>query len=691
MTTARLLRFLSPKSVAVVGGGEALRVIRQCRKSGYEGRIWAVNPCGAQIEGVECLPSVDVLPEAPDAAFIAIPAHATIEAVAALRRIGAGGAVCYAAGFEEMGAEGAELQKRLCEAAGDLPVLGPNCYGYVNFLTGAALWPDQFGHAPARHGAAIITQSGNMGISLTMQRRGLPLALMATLGNQAQIGVEDFLEAAVECSWIDAVGMHFEGVRSLERFARAARALADRGKPVVALKAGRSETGARIALGHTASLSGEAALYDALFDRLGIAHAADIETFVETLKLETIAGSVCGSRVTSLSCSGGEASLMADLSQSTGLVFPALEERHRRRMQDALGERVLIDNPLDYHTYIWADRERLTECFSCMLGGGFDFAFFVVDFPRQDQCDLSMWEPVIDAILESARATGVSAGVVATLAENMPENIARRLAERGIVPFCGMRQALDAVDASRRAYRARNSEVHMPCFAGPHSLDSAAAVDESQGKELLREAGVPVPEGCVASTTGECLQAARRLGYPLVVKALSSELVHKSEAGALTLGIGDDAMLERESQRLLDAYGSVLVERMVVGAAVELIVGIDYDRQFGNFLMIGMGGVAAELFADRRILLLPTSAEEIRESIMSLKLSPLLTGYRGGEPGDVDAAVESVMALVNHPGLPESRIRSLEINPLLVMPKSREARTPGTCAVDAFVQVVAAR
>jgi len=686
-----LLRFLEPESIAVVGGKEAAKVVRQCRKSGYAGRIWSVNPNRERLEGLTCHPDLESLPEAPDCAFVAVPAAATVDAVAELSAMGAGGAVCYASGFSEIGGEGVKLQERLVEAAGDLPLLGPNCHGYLNMTAGAALWPDQFGFEKRGRGVAIVTQSGNIGINLTMQRRRLPLAWMITLGNQAGVGAEECLEAAAASGSVTAVGMHLEGVRDLARFAAAAGLARENGVPVVALKAGRSEIGARIALGHTASLAGEDALYEALFDRLGVARADDLETFIETLKLLSIAGPVRGGRVTSLSCSGGEASLMADLSPQAGLAFPPLDDAHRARVQATLSERVRVDNPLDYHTFIWGDGGRMTECFSAMLDADFDFAFFVIDFPRSDQCDPADWDVAAEAAAEAARRTGTSAGVVATLGENMPEDVAERLAQRGIVPFCGMRQALHAVGAAWRASREGARGLPAPTFAGAGAAPADAAdLDERQAKEILREIGLPIPEGRLAGSLDECRAAAAEIGYPVAVKGVAPGLAHKTEAGAVELGVADDAEFDRIAAPMLERFGRVMVERMIDGAAGEIVVGFDRDPHFGDYLVVGSGGTLVELLADRKILLLPTDAAAVREALAGLRLAPLLRGYRGRPEADLDAAAQMIAGLAGHPLRRERGILSVEINPLMVMPKDRPAG-PGAWVADALMRAAPPR
>ena len=270
-----LSRLFQPRSIAVIGGGAwCTSVVEQCRKMGFAGSIWPLHPNRDTIGGIAAFRRLEDLPGIPDATFIGVNRHATIETVRALREMGAGGAVCFAAGFRETQAEtgdGAGLQEALLEAAGSMPIIGPNCYGFINYLDGALLWPDQHGGHRVEHGVAVLTQSSNMAINVTMQQRGLPLAYVATAGNQAQIGLAEIGAALLEDPRVSALGVHVEGIgdpRAFEAMAARGRALS---KPIVALKAGRSEQARAAAISHTASLAGTDAGGGALLRRLGIA------------------------------------------------------------------------------------------------------------------------------------------------------------------------------------------------------------------------------------------------------------------------------------------------------------------------------------------------------------------------------------------------------------------------------------
>lgn len=254
MTRHSLTRLLSPKTVAVIGGRVAESVIFEMDKLGYDGDVWPVNPARENMAGRQCFASVADLPGPPDCAYVAVSRHATIETLAALAGIGTGGAISHASGFSEVGEDGAQMTRDLIEAAGDMPVLGPNCWGVLNLFDKAALWPDFHGAEPAERGVAIVNQSGNMAINYTMQRRGLPLGMVVTLGNQVMLDANDCLEAFLEDDRITAIGLHIEGLNDLARFSDLAIKAQERGKPIVALKTGASAKAARAAISHTATM-----------------------------------------------------------------------------------------------------------------------------------------------------------------------------------------------------------------------------------------------------------------------------------------------------------------------------------------------------------------------------------------------------------------------------------------------------
>ncbi|PDT36304.1 acyl-CoA synthetase [Rhizobium sp. M10] len=681
MTSSPLDRLLRPQTIAVFGGREARRVIEQCDRMGFAGKIWPVHPKLDEVLGRRCYRSVADLPSAPDAAFVGVNRMLTVEIVRGLSEAGAGGAVCYASGFSEAMAEladGAELQQALLSAAGGMPILGPNCYGLINGLDGALLWPDQHGMRRIEKGVAILTQSSNIAINLTMQTRGLPIAYMVTAGNQAQTSLADVACALIDDPRVTVIGLHVEGfgdLASLERLAAIAR---QSRKPVVVLKVGRSEQAKRAAVSHTASLAGSDAVADAVLARLGIGRVQTLPALLETLKLLHVAGPLASHSISSMSCSGGEASLMADAAVGRNVEFPALQPQQLPRLRRVLGEMVTLSNPLDYHTFVWGDVARQTEAFSAMFEGGYALNLVVLDFPRGDRCDASEWVMTADAVIAASSATGALAGLLATLPENMPEPIAKRLMANGIAAFSGIDEAIIAAEVAAGIGQAWQAPPPPPLLDVPSSDGEIETLTEADAKAELAACGLPVPRGLQAFSPREAAEQAERLGFPVVLKGLG--IAHKTEAGAVALNLWDIEAVSKAAAEMPPNAG-YLVEKMIDPPVAELIVGAVRDPVFGLSLTLGAGGIFVELLEDSVILPLPATKTEIRTAISRLKLAKLLNGYRGRPRGDVEAAVAVISAAADYVVKNASCLEELDINPLMVLPEGR-----GVAAVDVLIR-----
>ena len=416
-----IARLLHPKSIAFVGGAALQVPIKSCEAIGFEGEIWAANPTREEIGGYACYPSVKALPAPPDAVFLSVRSTATPQALEELATIGAGGVVCYAAGFAEIGGDGKDLQKNLQASAGDMAVVGPNCYGILNYLDGAALWADVHGGAKLESGVAVVSQSGNIALNLTMAERSVPLAQVISVGNQAVLGVHDFIEALVDDPRITAIGLYIEGLNDIPAFSRAAEYALSRGKPIVAVKVGTSDTAAQLALSHTSSLAGSDDLYNALFQRLGVCRVPSLATFLETLKLFHVSGPLPGGRLGVLTCSGGDAALVADMADKQGLTIPPLTAAQEEDLKTRLNHFTSVANPLDYNTAIWGDGPGLNACFQTVMEGPVDATVLVIDYPRGGSLKEEDWDTAVQALISAAKASDALGVVVASL----PETLAR--------------------------------------------------------------------------------------------------------------------------------------------------------------------------------------------------------------------------------------------------------------------------
>jgi acyl-CoA synthetase (NDP forming) len=679
-SAANLQRLLRPRSVAFVGGSLALRAIQFCRDGGYDGRIYAVHSTRAEVGGVAAVPSVADLPEPPDAAYLAVNAAATVEVVRELAAIGAGGAVAYAAGFAEVGAEGARLQAALVEAAGDVAVLGPNCYGFVNLVDRVSLWPVPYPVAHVVRGAALVFQSGNLAINALNAQRSLPLALVASLGNGAVLDAAAVMEGLLDLDEITGIGLYVEGVPDVVRFAAAAARALERGVPVAAVKAGASELGARLALSHTSSVAGSDAVHDALFDRFGIARADSIPQLLETLKALVVLGPLRGRRLAAFTCSGGESALVADAAAASGLELPPPSDPVVAELAGILPPFAGLANPLDYSPQVWGMREVLEPAFRAHLRDPYDGALLVIDYGLEG----AFYAPEVDAAVDAHLAACADAGAPAAVASSVPESFSAsgraRVLGAGAVPLLGIPEAVAAL-AACAALGERRAAPRVPLDPAGAEPAAARVLDEWDSKAWLAPTGIAIPEGrVVARDPVAAADAAAALGFPVALKLLSPELPHKAAAGALRLGLRSpeearDAAAELCALRP-ELAARLLVERMAP-RGVEILVGARREPGFGLVLAVGAGGTLVELIADARPLLLPASADEIHDALRRLRIWPQLAA------ADLHAAVAGIAAIAERVRAERERLAELDVNPLVVLGPGL-----GVVAVDCLVRTV---
>ena len=660
-TKSRLSRLFSPKSVAVVGGGVWCRsVIEQLIKIGYKGTIFPVHPFKEEILGIKSFKDLEDIPAIIDATFIGVNRNITIEVVKQLNSLNAGGAVCFASGFLE--AEGdkqgsGELQKSLIEAAGDMPILGPNCYGFINYLDHAALWPDQHGGTTVDKGVAILTQSSNIAINITMQTRGLPISYIMSVGNQASLGFSEIGMYLLSDPRVTALGLHIEGIGDLRAFEELTTKARKLGKPIVALKVGKSAEARRAAQSHTASLAGDAQSAKSLFKRLGIAEVDRLEVLIDTLKIFHSYGPLSSKNVRSLSCSGGEASLVSDLAQAYGIQFPKLEKENISELRSVLGEMVALSNPLDYHTYIWGDIDAMASTFIAMMRQHNGITIIIVDFPRDDNCDPSAWNCVITAAKMAKKSENKPIALVSTLSENIPEHVSFGLLESNIITLHGLDTALAAISVSSINQTVVNPK---PIFLS-NPTGKSILVDEYDAKKSLEKYGLKLPE------TEKCLQSdahlvSDQIGYPVVIKALGS--AHKSELGEVFLNLENQKSVKEALRKISKKH--VIVEKMIGDAVVELLVGIVHDPAHGMLLTVGAGGVLTEILSDTSSILLPSSKSEVLDCFNQLKISKIAKGYRGALGVDINQIIDAIMKIQDFVLDNRDKLFEIEINPLIV-------------------------
>lgn len=684
LTEARrsnLRRLLYPRRMAFVGGGQAERTLATLRQQPFAGVVEVVHPKRSEMSGYPCVPRIADLSEPPDAVFLAVNADATIEALAELRAMGAGGAVCYASGFSEIGEPGMERHRAFVQAAGDMAVVGPNCYGLVNYVSHGSIWPSPYPVLQGGRGAAVISQSGNVTGHIVTNGRSVPYSWLISAGNQAVLGFEDYIDFLADDPNVTCLGLFMEGIRDVPGFAAAclrARAL---GRPVIVCRSGRSDLGAAMAASHTSSLAGQNEYYEALFDRLGVIRTDTVPQFLEMMKLASLAEPVAGPRIAVFSSSGGDNGLAADFCSFAGLDLPQPGADAVREIRPLLPAWGHVSNPLDFTAGYWGNEKLLTPMFTTLMQGDVAAGMLVVDYPPLGSpYPIGPAWPAMDRALAAAgKATGKPVFHASVNTEGIPPEASAALAAAGIVPLQGLHDAAAVIaqwvaHCERvRADAVRSPDIAVP-FAAPALSGPARTVNEAESKRRLAAHGLPVPQSRVLTREG-LAGLPDRFDAPMVLKVLHDDLPHKTEVGGVALNLTGRLAAVEAADRMTASVARhdpalrldhFLLEEMQPPPLAELIVGVKRDPLFGMVLVIGAGGILVELMRDARTLLLPATRSDVESALRGLKSFALLNGFRGRPAARLDPVVDAIMAVADYAATHRATLSELDVNPLMV-------------------------
>ncbi len=672
---------LRPRSVAVIGASAdpaktAGRPIPYLKKHGFEGAIYPVNPRADTIAGLRCYPDVKSLPEVPEVGLVLLGAERAHDAVRELAERGTRAAIVLASGYTEVGPEGAERQRKLVEAAGNMRLLGPNTIGLVNLTdniilsASGALEMEAF---PSGNIALVSQSGGILGALLSRaSARGIGLSKLISTSNEADLDLADFVDYLVDDDATSVIALYMESVRHPEKFRAAALRAARAGKPIVVFKIGKSEAGARSAVSHTGALAGADKMYDALFKRVGAIRA---ETFSDLLDIPAALAAgrpLRGNRIAILTSTGGAGTLVADSLGVSGLETPAPSEQTAQRLLALQnGDHAALDrNPIDV-TLAGLQPELLRAAITTLTDSpDYDGVVVIVGSSA-----LAMPELMAGAIQECLPKTDKP--VLAYVSPHAPD-IAGILNRRGVPAYSAPETCASALAAMLR--RAQWAEYPVAQASLPERGDDgfpAGSLDEAQAKQLFARFGVPVVAEEIVATPAQAEAAARRLGERVVLKILSSEITHKSDVGGVAVNVPAaeaGARLPALARDVESKTGVVptrfLVQEMVSGG-IELILGMHRDP-LGTAILLGTGGVTAELFKDTAMRMLPAQGglgpEEALALAKQLAGWPLLDGFRGREKADVEALVAAIVAFSNMAASLGTRLIEAEINPLFVLP-----------------------
>ena len=672
---SNIKRLLQPKSIALLGGVWAENVYTQLKKSYFDGEIWPVHPRKEKLGEHICFKNLESLPSPPDATFVGVNRFKTIELVQELDKMGAGGAVCFASGFSETDpktdtANGRMLQEKLVSATPNLAILGPNCYGFLNYLDNITVWPDQHGGQKVNEGVALIAQSSNIAINLTMQKRSLPIAYVITVGNQAKSGISDLIEMLLEDTRVTAIGLYLEGFDSIQNFEKATTKAAFLKKPIVVLKAGKTTYSQATTLSHTASITGSNTATSTFLKRLGCVEVSSLSHLLETLKIFHFLGYLNAANIGSVSCSGGEASLIADQAVGTSIKYKPFQKATKKKLETILGSIVSVSNPFDYHTFIWGDVGKMTKTFSTVLENPFDLVLFLLDVPRNDICDDSSFQCAIEAIIATARNSSKKIAVVASLPESMPEPLAKTFISSNVVPLCGIDDAIQAINNAilvGQFYKKDSLKSQENVYFNKAPItENINLINEKNSKDLLKSFGLAVPKSISAKSVDQAMSLTEinNLVFPLAVKGLDAP--HKSENNLVKINVKNKQSLRTCLNDMFQRSNDILVEEMILESIAELSISVLRDNTGIFLLTIGAGGIFTELFNKRANLILPVTDKEIGEAISNLPINKVLDGYRGSPPVNKEKIFKAVQAVTRYTQENLSIISEIEINPLIV-------------------------
>ena len=683
-----------PRSVAVIGATEdptriGGRPLRYLREFGFQGEVWPVNPRRDQVQGIEARPDIAEVPGTIDVAIVAVPASNTLRTVEACAERGVGAAVVFTSGFAETNAVGAARQRRMGEIArsSGMRILGPNCLGVYNAATGffATFTTTLDIHRPKPGPVAIVSQSGAYGshLGLLARRRRIEVGLWVTTGNECDVTVSECIAWMAARREIEVVAAYAEGVRDGSALLASLDAARACGKRVFFTKTGRSETGAEAVRSHTAALAGANAVFDSMLAQAGIVRTDSTEEMLDAAYAASFGALPANRRVGFLTISGGAGVMMADEAAVQGLEAPPMPDAAQRRLKELLSF-CTPRNPVDITAQVFNAPHLVGPFLDAMLDEG-DYAAIVIFFTYVASVEF-MAKPTLDA-LAGARERHPDRPIVMVMIGS----------DEAVAPYEALNVPVfeDPVRAVRTVSalaRAREGLERAP-GAGAHGTARSSGIpytggrlDEHEALELLASWGVPGVKSHVAANAAEAMREAMTIGKPVAMKILSPDIEHKTEADGVALGVASenaaeehDALVARAA--LYDSRAEIrgtLVAPMVTG--VECILGMRRDPTFGPVVMMGSGGVLAEMFDDVSFRRAPIDRAEAKRMIDELAVARVLAGVRGRPRCDIDALAGAVAALSRFAAAHADKVESVDVNPFVVLPEGE-----GGLALDALI------
>ncbi len=693
-----LEKVFNPRSIAVIGASEvpgkaAERRTRSLIQGGYKGDIYLINPKRAELFGRKAFPAITDVDKEIDLVMIVVAPRFVVSAVADSVKMGAKGIIVITAGLGETGEEGKKIEAEILNEAAKTGayIIGPNCSGMFN----ASADINMLGIPTINKGPiSILAQSGNVIDSLThfARMKGGGFNKIINVGNAIGVQLHEYIDYLKDDPDTKVIMMYLEGIREGHDLVRAARETA-KIKPVVALKVGRSSAGARAAASHTGSLAGDDTVLDAAFRQAGIIRVFNADELFDMANIFATCPMPGGKRLAILSEGGGDNSIAADNAEKHGMEVPVLSKETQEKIRPFLLEGMPASNPIDYGGTAEENPHMITECVKvCMeddqvdglLITGFFGGFYDIIASHIAELEEQTSRELVDLVKKYKKPL-----IVNTSYARDPIKSLDILKEAGIPVIESSDRAAQSMSALMNfaAKQSEISQMDIPRGEAQKRVpveklfkkvrnDKRANLLETESRELLQEYGISLPEAILALNPDEAIEGAKKIGYPLAMKVVSPDIIHKSDAGGIRLGLNSDRDVKNAFRDIFKNAEKVTAKEKILGTLIspmaapgqECIIGMVRDRQFGPVIMFGLGGIFVEVLKDVSFRVAPLATEDIEEMIREIKGYKILTGVRGEKPKDIEA-IKEILARLSQIAIDNPEIQEVDLNPVIVHEK----------------------
>ena len=692
-------QLFNPRSIALIGATDKSRwswsTFGNLQLHRFPGPVYLVNPRGIPVHGKETYARIADLPPDVDLAFVMVPTSAVLSVLNEAADHGIRSAVLLTSGFGETGDEGAELERQVTELARrrGLTILGPNGNGFINAAAGITPYGLPIEPPLLRGPVGVVLQSGALASAVLnfAQSRNVGVSLLVSMGNESMVSLTDVMRYLIDDEQTRVIALFIEAVRHPAEFLALAREALAKGKPVVAIKVGRSQAGARVARAHTGSLVGDDAVVDAVFRQNGVIRVDSLEDLIITAGLLAVTGPLPGNRFGFVTASGGASEIIADRAEDEGIEIPEFAPDTVERLRQVVPSFAATQNPVDVTGYILINRDLMRNALRAVQDDpGLDALVLVSDLPRVAPPDPA---PIVEMFRETTALLRETSKPVVVMGNTLTDitafgrDVAAQTSHPGVLG--GIHHGLTALGRAVRwsaLHRAAQHETASDAAPQP-AAQPDLAVDYQPGSSwseyraaaFLAEHGIPVVPHALVSDPRAAADAADSLGYPVVVKLAADGIEHKSDIGGVKVGL-------QSAAEVTAAYADVVRAGREAGAdvrgalvqpmrpeGIELLVGIVTDPAWGQVLAVGLGGIWVEILRDTAVSVLPVDRDQVRQSLRGLRGARLFEGARGGQKADLDAVADTIAAVAALAGRLGDRLEALEINPLLVRGSQVEA------------------